>query len=161
MSARRWVAAAFVLLSTVGFTCGPRAPPLPETEHRCADLEPPDDGLPAVSAGIGEGESFAAPSGPLIREHGPQGGTHVTLTLRLFADQGESWQYDLSLLRGEEVVGAGGLSVTACPGSWVESTYVRLFLYDDGPIDGTLHVEAKPIAASEAATVQEIAVTIE
>jgi hypothetical protein len=168
MSALRPIACLALVLATTGFTCGPSGPPLPETQHRCADLPAPDDGLPALVVGTGEGDGFAPVSGALVREHGPQGGSHVTLTLRLFIDQelfashGDAWEYDLSLLAGENAeVGASSVGVTACPSGWVESTNVRLFLYDDGPIEGTLHVEARPSTAAAPVAVEDMAVRIE
>src|SRR5690606_24624369 len=99
---RALLSLAATTLATTRFTCGPSGPPLPEPSHRCAPLAPPDDGMPAVEIGTGEGEGFVPVAGPLAREYGPQGGSHVTLTLHLFADAGERWEYDLTLLRDEE-----------------------------------------------------------
>lgn len=158
---RALLSLAATTLATTGFTCGPSGPPLPEPSHRCAPLAPPDDGMPAVEIGTGEGEGFVPVAGPLAREYGPQGGSHVTLTLHLFADAGERWEYDLTLLRDEETVGAGGLPVKACPGAWVESTHVRLFLYEEGPIEGTLRLEARPEGMSESDVVFELPVEVE
>jgi hypothetical protein len=154
-----------IALFTPGFNCGPTLPELPEPEHVCvaAELPSPDDGLPAIAIGQCQGESFAelASGAVLAEEHGPQGGSHVTLTLRLFADKGTRWRYDLAIEAMDgTVLAESGMGATTCPGAWVESTNVRVFIFAGTPFSGTLRVSARPDESNDPVAVRELPVEV-
>ena len=154
------VGIVFAALSTL-VGCSPDDPPPPSTEpaHSCvagSELAPPADGMTTVIAGIGSGAGFAelADDDDVEREYGAQGGNHVTLTVRLFVAENESWIYDLSLLSSDDVVyQEASVGATACPGGWVESTNLRLLTHDV-PSDSTakLRVVARRDGSAASAT---------
>ncbi|EYF05814.1 hypothetical protein [Chondromyces apiculatus] len=128
---------ALLGMSTLGGLCGP-VPDPPDPVVSCGDEAPPEDGMPVVT--------FINPdTGEALREDtqlgidsGPQGGSHIFVTLRHYATQAGTYTYNLRAVQdpsaGDALVAENAVAVKACAPGWTETTApVFINLYQSTP----------------------------
>jgi hypothetical protein len=138
-------AAVALALSSALWSCAPPAPS-PQVTSTCAADAGPTDGLPTASLG----RQVDGPFQPLVDGdvmpvvHGPQGGQHVYVSVRLFTGTSGTWVYTFQALNESGfAVGSSTQTVLACGPGWTTSTYVRVLL-DFAPASGSIVLSARP-----------------
>jgi hypothetical protein len=140
-----WAAGALAAAAFIT-GCGPDVPDDPPRVDTCeGDEDPPADGKEAVILGTTKGETFAplAPKEPVVLIHGPQGGQHIHVSVRLYALTAGKWQHHFEFLDAATGMTAGGsrdLTMACAPG-WNVAHNIRVFI-DSSSIDaGTVKLE--------------------
>ncbi|MCK6544298.1 hypothetical protein L6R52_00360 [Myxococcota bacterium] len=121
----------FALQLGCGSSCGPTTPG-PSTECETAIPVPARE---TVILGRLDGASAFVPlvDGDVLPRHfGSQGGQHVELAVRLYADAGAVWVHELSLWADAELqVGGTSERVDACAPGWSTTSGVILQFWGD------------------------------
>lgn len=137
---------AMSMLGLLG--CG-EDPPAPGSYRlsQCVDEAAPSDGNEIVWIGKSEGDIFhpLSSSDSLTIYHGPQGGQHCFISLKLFAKQSDRWEHSIDVIDSATQAPAGGtrVPVMSCAGKWMISHDITLFLDYDSMSEGTIRVQSE------------------
>lgn len=139
-------AVAAVALSCALWGCTSPAP-TPQVTSTCTAEPGPSDGLPKASLG----RQVDGPFQPLVDGdvmpiiHGPQGGQHVYVSVRLFTKASGTWVYTFQALNDQgDQVGSSTQAINACGPGWTTSSNVRVILDYLAPGSGVLVLSARP-----------------
>jgi hypothetical protein len=132
--------------AAVGLACSP-APAEKEDAGApaCDPTAPPPASSPTFEV-RGETEKGqyepVQPDAELVRHSGPQGGQHVWIRVRVFANEERSFGFEARVLDGTgDLRALGNRGFTSCAGSWSKEREITVFLelpYE--PLSGTLEV---------------------
>jgi len=123
----------------------------PEVTNTCTAEPGPSDGQPTARLG----RQVNGPFQPLVDGdvlpivHGPQGGQHAFVSVRLFAKTSGAWVYTLRVENDQGTqVGSSTQAITACGPGWTTSTNIRVFLDYSATGSGVLFLSARPQGAA-------------
>lgn len=133
----------FIAITQVGFTCGPGITP---PGVHCEDGAGPADR--SIQIGQYVDRTFA----PLSEDQtypldfGPQGGQHIFVAVRFFAEGGEDeWLHEFSLLdEGGLQVGSRFVAQPTCEG-WTVVDNLQVFVDDPDLSSATIELDSGPI----------------
>jgi hypothetical protein len=156
-----------VLALALLLTACPNGPSLPEETDTCTGEAPPADGKPTVVLGRQvDGPFQALAEGDSLQiVHGPQGGQHVYVVVRLYAKATGIWFHTFRFFdAGGATLGEATTPVSACGPGWTTSDHTRVFLHAANPADGTLeivsHLKDAPDGSPEGTLSQRVSVSV-
>ncbi len=160
------VALAILALASLGARggCGPSGgtPVAPQTDTCAASTPPPADGKATVVLGRDVTGPFQAllDGDALPLNHGPQGGQHIYVTVRLYAPSAGSWKYALAMKETSGVsAGSATVALGACAG-WNTSEKVRVILDTSAAHAGPLSIVASPVSDPTATLSETVNVSV-
>jgi hypothetical protein len=140
---------------------------LPDQTDTCSGDSAPADGQPTVALGRQvDGPFQALVDGDVLPiVHGPQGGQHVYVVVRLYARAPGVWIHTFALADPSGArLGDATAPVQACGPGWTVSDHARVFLDSANSASGVLTVTSRlkdaPSGDAEATLTQRVAVSV-